>query len=81
MPPSLVVVSRVRKFSLLRKKEGGYGVTFRGNNPVFIRSVDFNSHARTAGLRSGDLLVEINGKNVRLDHKLQKLLYRQLSSH
>lgn len=65
VPPSLVVVSRMREFSLLKRQDGGFGVTFRGNSPVFIRSVDFDSHARSAGLRSGDLVVELNGRNVR----------------
>lgn len=79
-----MVVSRVKKYSLQRRPDGGFGVTFRGNSPVFIRSVDFDSHARTAGLRSGDLLVSINGRNVRLEEKifltttetLAKCLYR-----
>lgn len=65
VPPSLVVVSRIKQFSLQRGEDGGFGVTFRGNSPVFIRSVDFDTHARSAGLRSGDLLVEMNGNNVR----------------
>ena len=65
MPPSLVVVSRMRKLLLKRGREGGFGVTFRGNRPVFIRLVDFDSHAHSAGLRSGDLLVQLNGNNVR----------------
>lgn len=65
VPPSLVVMSRMRKFSFKKKVDGGFGITFRGNRPVFVRSVDFDSHAHTAGLRSGDLLVLFNGKNVR----------------
>ena len=65
VPPSLVVVSRMRELILPRSQDGGFGVTFRGNSPIFIRSVDFDSAARSAGLRSGDLLVEINNKNVR----------------
>lgn len=66
MPPSIVVMSRMKKFSLMKRKEGGFGITFRGNRPVFVRSVDFDSHAHSAGLRSGDLLVQFNEKNVRL---------------
>lgn len=65
VPPSLVVVSRMRKFSVKRSREGGFGVTFRGNRPVFVRSVEFGSHAHSTGLRSGDLLVQLNGHNVR----------------
>ena len=66
MPPSIVVMSRMKKCSLMKRKDGGFGITFRGNRPVFVRSVDFDSHAHSAGLRSGDLLVQFNEKNVRL---------------
>lgn len=58
-------MSRIKEVILPKNKDGGFGVTFRGNSPVFIRSVDFDSAARAAGLRSGDLLVELNNKNVR----------------
>ena len=53
VPPSLVVISRVRKFDLPRASDGGFGITLRGDCPVFIRSVDFHSPARAAGVRSG----------------------------
>ena len=65
VPPSLVVMSRVRKFELPRGPEGGFGITLRGDCPVFIRSVDFHSPARAAGMKSGDLLLEVNGDSVR----------------
>lgn len=69
----MVVISRVREFRLQRDKEGGYGITLRGNCPVFIRSVDFLSPARQAGVRSGDLLLEVNGTDVRHSSKLEVL--------
>ena len=65
VPPSLVVMSRVRKFDLPRGPEGGFGITLRGDCPVFIRSVDFHSPARAAGVKSGDLLLEVNGDSIR----------------
>ena len=65
VPPNLVVLSHMRYFSIPRRLGEGFGVTFRGNSPVFIRSVDFDSYARSAGLRSGDLVVELNGRNTR----------------
>ena len=73
VPPSLVVISRVRQFRLPRTAEVGYGVTLRGNCPVFVRSVDFPSPARQAGVRSGDLLLEVNEKNVRHSSKAEVL--------
>lgn len=69
----MVVISRVREFRLRPDKEGGYGITLRGNCPVFIRSVDFLSPARQAGIRSGDLLLEVNGTDVRHSSKLEVL--------
>jgi C-terminal processing protease CtpA/Prc len=55
----------MRKFTVRKRPEGGFGFTLRGNKPVFVRSVDFDSHAHSAGLRSGDLLVQFNERNVR----------------
>ena len=69
VPPSMVVVSRKRTFSIPRARDGGFGLTLRGDSPVFIRSVDFDSPAREAGLRSGDLLLEVNGEGVRYSSK------------
>ena len=40
---------------------------------MFVRSVDVPSPAREAGLRSGDLLLEVNGRNVRQASKLEVL--------
>lgn len=65
VPPSLVVMSRIRLFKIRRGRDGGFGFTLRGNSPVFVRSVDFPSSARSAGVRSGDLLLEINQNNIR----------------
>ena len=73
MPPSLVVLSRVRQFRLPRGPEGGFGITLRGDCPVFIRSVDFHSPARQAGVRSGDLLLNVNGEGVRYASKIDIL--------
>ena len=65
VPPSLIVMSRVRQFIIQRTVDGGCGFTIRGNSPVFVRSVDFHTSAHLAGMRSGDLLLEINGQNIR----------------
>lgn len=40
---------------------------------MYIRSVDFDSPARAAGVRSGDMLLEVNGVNVRYFTKLEVL--------
>ena len=73
VPPSMVVISRVRQFCLHRDQQGGYGLTVRGNGPVFVRSVDFPGPARNAGLRSGDLILEVAGQNMQCGSKLEVL--------
>ena len=73
VPPSLVVISRVRQFRIRRDGAGGFGLTVRGDCPVFVRSVDVPSPARAAGLRSGDLLLEVGGRSVRQASKSEVL--------
>ncbi|XP_065898644.1 delphilin-like isoform X3 [Dysidea avara] len=72
-PPSMVVVSKVKVVTVPRSREGGFGITLRGDSPVYIRSVEFSSTARTAGIRSGDLILEINEENVRYSSKSEVL--------
>lgn len=72
-PPSMVVVSKVKIVTVPRNKEGGFGITLRGDSPVYIRSVEFSSTARTAGIRSGDLILEVNEENVRYSTKFEVL--------
>lgn len=71
-----MVKSHVRLYELPRRqeaseeeedKEDDFGLTLRGDCPVYIRSVDFDSPAHELGLRSGDLLLEVNGKT-RIDY-------------
>lgn len=72
-PPSMVVVSKVKSVTVPWNKEGGFGITLRGDSPVYIRSVEFLSTARAAGIRSGDLIMEVNEENVRYSTKLEVL--------
>lgn len=74
VPPSLIVLSRVRTVTLRRSgRVSSFGLTLRGDAPVFIRSVEFNSRAREAGLRSGDLILEVDGCNVRYASRYEVL--------
>ena len=57
--------STVSKVTLPRRKGGGFGITFRGDCPVYVRSVEFDSTGWGAGIRSGDLLLEVEGVSVR----------------
>ena len=80
VPPSLIVLSRVRTVTLRKGGRGSsYGLTLRGDAPVFIRSVEFNSRAREAGLRSGDLILEVDGCKVRYASRYEVLELINLS--
>lgn len=82
VPPSLLVVSRVRTFEIPRSRStGGFGITLRGDSPVYIRSVDFDSPARSAGVRSGDLLLEVNCSDVRYSTKMEALELLKQTGH
>ena len=72
-PPSMVVVSKIKLVTVPRNREGGFGITLRGSSPVYIRSVEFSSTARAAGVRSGDLILEVNEENVRYSTKFEVL--------
>jgi hypothetical protein len=72
VPPSLAVISRVKTLEIrLSSSTSSYGFTLRGNGPVFVRKVDVNGPAWTAGLRSGDLVLQVNGEDVQYASKLQ----------
>ena len=61
VPPSLAVISRVKTLEIrLRSSTPDYGFTLRGNGPVFVRKVDVKGPAWTAGLRSGDLVLQVS---------------------
>lgn len=44
---------------------GNFGFVIKGNNPVFIETVDPGGAAERAGLQPGDLIMKLNGIDVR----------------
>lgn len=64
VPPALAVISRIRTFDL-RRRRGRFGFAVRGKGPVFIAEIEPSSPAQNVGVRSGDLVLRINGVNVR----------------
>lgn len=64
VPPALAVISRIRTFDL-RRRRGRFGFAVRGRGPVFIADVEPNSPAQNVGIRRGDLVLRINGINLR----------------
>eukprot|EP00794_Sanderia_malayensis_P009289 gene9289-10269_t len=55
------------KSVILQRKTGNssFGFTISGCKPVFIRSIDEDGPAVSAGLKPGDCIIDINGLNVR----------------
>ncbi|XP_048576309.1 delphilin isoform X2 [Nematostella vectensis] len=64
VPPALAVISRIRTFDL-RRRRGRFGFTVRGSGPVFVNDVEPRSPAFTVGMRTGDLVLKVNGVSVR----------------
>ncbi|KAL9914982.1 rho guanine nucleotide exchange factor 2 isoform 2-T9 [Glossina fuscipes fuscipes] len=49
----------------VRKDENGYGMKVSGDNPVFVESVKPGGAAHIAGLVAGDMILKVNGTEVR----------------
>ncbi|KAM7343585.1 rho guanine nucleotide exchange factor 2 isoform 3-T3 [Cochliomyia hominivorax] len=49
----------------VRKDENGYGMKVSGDNPVFVESVKPGGAAQIAGLVAGDMILKVNGTEVR----------------
>lgn len=64
VPPALAVISRIRTFDL-RRRRGRFGFAVHGKGPVFIAEVEQGSPAQNVGIRRGDLILRINGVNLR----------------
>ena len=64
VPPALAVISRIRTFDL-RRRRGRFGFAVRGKGPVFIADVEQGSPAQNVGICRGDLILRLNGVNLR----------------
>ncbi|KAM8714139.1 hypothetical protein ACLKA7_014310 [Drosophila subpalustris] len=51
----------------VRKDENGYGMKVSGDNPVFVESVKPGGAAQIAGLVANDMILKVNGQEVRLE--------------
>lgn len=49
----------------IHKDATGYGMKVSGDNPVFVESVKANGAAQKAGLFAGDMILKVNGAQVR----------------
>eukprot|EP00117_Sycon_ciliatum_P047697 scpid13498/ scgid5807/ Delphilin; Glutamate receptor, ionotropic, delta 2-interacting protein 1 len=64
VPPALNVISRIITIEIPRRKNTPLGFTLRGDGPLYVRSVEVNGLARNAGMRSGDMLLQVDGVGV-----------------
>merc|ERR1719318_2283617 len=56
-----------RSVQLSKKEDEGFGLSVRGSAPVVVAMVEQGSLAEIAGVREGDILVGIGGRNVKWD--------------
>lgn len=49
----------------IHKDKNGYGMKVSGENPVFVDSVKDGGAAHRAGLNAADMILRVNGQNVR----------------
>ena len=54
-----VYVSDVGRSMTLKAGDGGYGFTLQGSAPVVVQRVEAGSVAEKAGLRGGDVIMEV----------------------
>lgn len=50
---------------VIQKDKNGYGMKVSGENPVFVDSVKDGGAANRAGLNAADMILRVNGHNVR----------------
>ncbi|XP_044249279.2 uncharacterized protein RhoGEF2 isoform X1 [Drosophila takahashii] len=66
--PSLALPKNFQYLTLTVRKDGnGYGMKVSGDNPVFVESVKPGGAAEVAGLVAGDMILRVNGHEVRLE--------------
>ncbi|XP_017078480.1 uncharacterized protein LOC108112747 isoform X2 [Drosophila eugracilis] len=64
--PSIALPKNFQYLTLtVRKDNNGYGMKVSGDNPVFVESVKPGGAAEIAGLVAGDMILRVNGLEVR----------------
>ncbi|XP_078323651.1 rho guanine nucleotide exchange factor 11-like isoform X5 [Crassostrea virginica] len=51
----------IQRCVIIQRDEKGYGLTVRGDNPVYVESVKADGAAEKAGVRQGDRICKVNG--------------------
>ncbi|CAG2228432.1 unnamed protein product [Mytilus edulis] len=77
-PPPVGVVSRYHQVDLVGSRTSGYGFKIKGDKPVAIESVEMESPATDAGLKPGDIILEVNGQTVKRSDEMKNFLSGRL---
>ncbi|XP_071175598.1 rho guanine nucleotide exchange factor 11-like isoform X46 [Mytilus edulis] len=51
----------IQRCVIIQRDDKGYGLTVRGDNPVYVESVKADGAAARAGVQQGDRIVKVNG--------------------
>ncbi|XP_056012842.1 rho guanine nucleotide exchange factor 12-like isoform X9 [Ostrea edulis] len=51
----------IQRCVIIQRDDKGYGLTVRGDNPVYVESVKTDGAAEKAGVRQGDRICKVNG--------------------
>ncbi|KAH8401495.1 hypothetical protein KR009_005857, partial [Drosophila setifemur] len=66
--PGQALPKNLQYLTLTVRKDGnGYGMKVSGDNPVYVESVKPGGAAEVAGLVAGDMILKVNGYEVRLE--------------
>ena len=57
----LSVGGYIQRCVIIQRDDKGYGLTVRGDNPVYVESVKTDGAAARAGVQQGDRIVKVNG--------------------
>ncbi|XP_061164874.1 rho guanine nucleotide exchange factor 11-like isoform X8 [Saccostrea echinata] len=61
----------IQRCVIIQRDEKGYGLTVRGDNPVYVESVKTDGAAERAGVRQGDRICKVNGTLVTNSNHLE----------
>ncbi|KAJ8318724.1 hypothetical protein KUTeg_003815, partial [Tegillarca granosa] len=77
-PPTLGVVSRLHQVELVGNRTSGIGFDVEGEYPVKVHNVEQASLAFQAGLRQGDIILEVNNRTVMTPDDMKPFLSGRL---
>lgn len=77
-PPTLGVITRVQQIEVVCSRVSGCGFDVQGNKPVHVKNVELSGPAHQAGVKPGDILLEMNGFPIRKQEDVRPFLSGRL---